>query len=97
VLGVVAQREERAVDARVERLDAAVHHFGEAGHVRHVAHFEARLAQRLRRPARAQNLDAEASQVPREFDEAGLVRDAQERAAYRPETFGVLFSHEMNP
>ncbi len=97
VLGVVAHGEERAVNARVERLDATVHHFGKAGHVRHVTHFDSGLAQSPRRPARAQNLNIEAAQMLCEFDEARLVGDAQERAADLPETFCILFSHEMNP
>ena len=93
VLGVVADGEDAAVDAWVERLDAAVQHLGEAGHVRHVAHVETRLAQRLRRPAGAEQLDAQLAQSAREIDEPRLVRDAQKRPANVPETFRVLFVH----
>jgi len=59
VLGVVADGEDAAVYARVERLDAAVQHLWETGHVRNIAHFQPRLAQRLRRPAGAEQFDAE--------------------------------------
>ena len=45
--GVVAQVEEAAMHGRVERLDAAVHHFGEAGEVGDVFDGEARILQRF--------------------------------------------------
>src|ERR1044071_3257518 len=94
VLGVVADGEDAAVDARVERLDAAVEHLREAGHFGPIAHVEPGLAQRLRRSARAEQLDAELAQRAREIDEPRLVRDAQKRPADVPETFRVLFIHK---
>ena len=94
VFGTLADGEDAAVYARVERLDATVQHFRKAGHVRHVAHFDSGLAQSSR-AAGAEELDAEAAQRARELDEAGLVRDAQERPADVPESFGVLFGHKF--
>ena len=37
VLGIVADGEDAAVDARMQRLDPAVEHFGKAGHLGDVA------------------------------------------------------------
>ena len=45
----VAPREDAAVDLRVERLDAAVEHLGEARHLRYVHHRHARVSQELGR------------------------------------------------
>src|SRR4051794_15980162 len=72
VLRVIAQREQAAVYARVEGLDATIHHFGKARHVRDVAYFQPGLAQDLRRPARADDLHIEAAQLAREFDDTRL-------------------------
>src|SRR5205085_948439 len=54
VFGVVADGEDASVYAWVQSLDATVQHFGEAGHVCNVAHLKPRVAQGLRRAARAE-------------------------------------------
>ncbi len=59
VFRVIADREEAAVDFGVERLDAAVHHFGKAGDLRHIHHRQAEVAQEFGRAAGADQLDAE--------------------------------------
>ena len=58
IVGMIAAREDAAVDFRMERLDAAVHHFGEAGHVADVDHRQARIGQRLRGSAGRDQLEA---------------------------------------
>ena len=74
--------EQAAVDHRVQRLDAAVHDFGEAGDVADVAHRQARLAQRLRGAAGGQQFDALRGQRAGEVDQAGLVGNGKQRPAH---------------
>ena len=81
VLGIVADGEDAAVDARVQRLDAAIEHLGKAGHVGDVAHGQAGVGQRLARAAGGDQLDAEAGQAASQVDQAGLVADAEQGAA----------------
>ena len=71
--GIVADREQPAVHRRVQRLDAAVHHFGKAGQIGHIAHVETRVAQCLGGAAGRDEFDALVGKCPAEFDEAGLV------------------------
>ena len=47
MFGIVAHRQQPAVNRRVQRLDAAVHHFGEAGVFGHVLHRQPCIAQGL--------------------------------------------------
>ena len=58
--GIVADREQAAMHRRMQRLDPAVHHFGKAGQIADVEHFETGVAQRLARAAGRDELDAEA-------------------------------------
>ena len=81
VRGHVAAREQAAVDARVQRLDAAVHHLGEAGEVVDRADRDAGVGERLGGAAGRDDLDAElVGQRAAELDDAGLVGDGDERA-----------------
>ena len=82
---VVAQREQTAVDARVQGLHATVHHLGEAGLVGDVLHLEARLAQRAGRAPGGEELHAAGGERPTQFGQAGLVVDREEGAANRDE------------
>ena len=89
VFRVVAHGENAAVDVGVQRLDAAVEHFGEAGHVGHVAHRQAGVGQRLARAAGGNQLDVEGGQAAGQVEQAGLVADAEQGAtndAIRHET-----------
>jgi hypothetical protein len=73
IAGVVAAREDAAVDARVERLDAAAQHLGAARQRLDVLDLESGVAQRLRRAAGADELDAETAQPARELDQPAFV------------------------
>jgi hypothetical protein len=64
----------------VERLDAPVHDLGKARQLLDPAHGEAAVAQRARRAAGRDELDAERLQSARELDDPGLIGDGQERA-----------------
>ena len=81
VLGVAADVEEAAVDAGVERFDAAVEHFGEAGEVADVLDGEAGFAEGAGGAAGGDELDAEAGERFGEIDEAGLICHAEQRPA----------------
>jgi hypothetical protein len=78
--GVVhaAPAEQPAVDLRVQRLDASIHDFGEACHGSDVDDLDAVLAQQRGGAARGQDRDAAAAQRVREFEQAFLVRDAEQ-------------------
>ena len=70
-------------DARMERLDPAVEHLGEAGHVGNVGHLETCLAHGAGRAAGRDELEAEAGQARREGRQAALVGHRDERSARR--------------
>jgi hypothetical protein len=75
---VVAPRQQAAVDLRVQRLDAAVEHLGEAGVRRDLGDGDAFPGQQLRGAAGGENLDAERGERPGEVNDAGLFGDADE-------------------
>ena len=79
--GIVAHRQDAAVDRRVQRLDAAVHHLGKAGEVGDVAHVMPRFAQRLCGAAGRHQLDAMADERGGKLGEPRLVADGKKRAA----------------
>ena len=79
MLGVVAHREQAAVHGRVQGLDPPVHHFGKAGQVGHVADGQARVSQRLGRPAGRDELDAVCGERSAEIDESGFVGNRKQR------------------
>ena len=79
VLRQVAPGQDAPVDRRVQGLDPPIEHLGEGGDVRDVDHREPGLAQRPGRPAGRQQCDAACMQGLGEGDQAGLVRDAEER------------------
>ena len=58
---------------RVQRLDPAVHHLGEAGDLRHVDDGEAGLVQRRGCAAGRKQLDAERLKRAGQIDETRLV------------------------
>ena len=64
----------------VQRLDAAVHHFGKAGQVGNIHDGQARVAQRLGRAAGRDQFDAMLAQRLSQFDEPRFVRYGQEGA-----------------
>ena len=75
--------EQAAMYLRMEGLDASVHDLGKTGHVADVGDRQARVAQRARRAAGGQQADAQGIQATREIEQAGLVGNADQCAAYR--------------
>ena len=59
MLGVGADVQDAAVDARVQGLDPAIEHLGEASQLADFAHIQPALEQRLARPAGRDKVDAE--------------------------------------
>jgi hypothetical protein len=69
----VAQRQQAAVHHRVQGFHPAVHHFGKAGHVGHIAHGQARVAQPRRRAPGRDQFDTARGKAPGEIGQPGLV------------------------
>ena len=81
MFGVVAHRQQAAVDLGVQRLDATVHHLGKAGELGDVLHGKAGIAQCAGGAAGRHQFDAAGSECLAEFDESALVRNRQQCAA----------------
>ena len=82
VLGVVAPRQQRRVQPRVQRLHAAVEDLLLAGELGDVGHLEPGLAQRAGGAAGGEDLDPERGQALGEVGDAGLVGDRDQRPAH---------------
>ena len=78
--GVVADGEQAAMDSGMECFDAAVHHLGKAGDLRHFGHVEPGRDQCQARAAGRNDFDAVIGERPRELDQAGLVGNGNEGA-----------------
>ena len=81
MLLVPADVQNAAVHLGMQRLHAPVQHLRKAGQVADVAHTESRLAQRARRPAGRDQLNAVRGQRAGKLDQAGLVGYGEQRAA----------------
>ena len=79
----VAAREDAAVDLRVQRLDAAVEHLGEARVIADLGDGESRVGERLRRAPGREQPHAEPREGARELDHAGLVGNGNQRLGNR--------------
>jgi hypothetical protein len=64
----------------MQRLDAAVEHFGEAGEFGNVFDGDAGVAQQLGGASGGDEFDAERGQLAGEIGQAGLVGDAEDGA-----------------
>ena len=80
MLGIAAPCQKSAVHRRMQRLDAAVHHFRKAGELAHIEHFQSGLAEDLARAAGRNQLNAEPGECMREIHDAGFVRNRNQRA-----------------
>src|SRR5262249_48026440 len=89
VLDVVAPREDAAVNARMERLHAAVHHLRKSGDGRHIRHREAGIEERPRCTAGGHELESARGQATAEVDDASFVGNA-EQCSWHKEKSPVL-------
>ncbi len=78
IVFAVAAREDAAVNRRMQRLDAAVHHLGEAGERRDTDDVESRCGQHTRGAAGRHEFEPAGGEAAREFCNAGLVGNAQQ-------------------
>ena len=69
------------MDLRVQCLDPAIHHFGEAGEVGDFPYGGALISQQLVGSAGREELDPEGAQITGEVGDAGLVEDRKERSS----------------
>ena len=81
VRGQIAPRQQSAVDLRMQRLDAAVEHFGETGVIGHLRDRYTVVGQQLGGSAGGQDAHAESGQASGELDETALVGDADQGLA----------------
>jgi hypothetical protein len=86
VVGSATAGEDAGVNRRVQRLDPPVQHFRETGQLRHRPHREARSGQVAGGTAGREELEAARRQTPSEFDQALLVRDAQQCSWHHPQS-----------
>ena len=80
VLFVGADRQQPAMHFRMQRLDPAIHHFGEAGQLGDVDHLQPGIFQRLGRAAGRNEFDAVAGKRLGEIHQSGLVGYRQQSA-----------------
>ena len=83
---VVAQGEQAAVDHRVKRLDAAVHHLREACDLGDIFYIKARVAQGFGAAACGKKLDTACCEGCGQLNEARFVGDGEKRAVERGES-----------
>ncbi len=88
MLFVGADREQAAMDFRMQRLDAAVHHLRKPGEIGDVAHREPGRGERLGGAAGRDELDAVSRERAGEIDEPGLVRHREKGAAHPAQLIG---------
>ncbi len=81
MLGIVADGQQAPVHIGVQRLDATVHDLREAGDLGHIDDRQAGSGDRLVRATGRQELHAHGVERPRQFHDAALVGDGQERGA----------------
>ena len=82
VLGQRPPGQDAAVDLGVERLHPAVEHLGKAGHLGHVHHLDAVVAEQRRGAAGGEDLHPQGVEPLRELHDPRLVVHADERASH---------------
>jgi hypothetical protein len=88
VLGVAADREQTAVHPRMQRLDAAIHHFGIAGKLTHIEHLQPGIAEYFPGTASRNQLNPDLGERAREFHDAEFVGNGNKRAGSAAQIFG---------
>src|SRR5204863_6202908 len=81
MLRVVRAREKPGMDARMQGLHTPIEHLGKAGIGGYLGDAEALAREELRGAAGGKELEARGAQAAGELDDAGLVRDADQRPA----------------
>ena len=73
VIGIVADRQQSAMDGGMQGLDPAIHDFGKAGDLAHIADGQPRFGERLACAAGGDEFDAGLGELAGEVDNAALV------------------------
>ena len=82
---------------RMQRLDAAVHHFRKSGQLADVDDLQPGVAQRHAGAAGRHKLDAEAGKRAREFDDPGFVGDGNKGARGAAQMLGHgVYLHSLS-
>ena len=84
--GIGTNGEQAAVDARMQRLQPAVHHFRKSGELRDVDDGDARFRERRGGAAGGDDLDLARREGEAQLGQSGLVGDGNQRAADMRET-----------
>ena len=82
VVLMAAPGEDAAVHERMQGLDAAIHHFGEAGDVRDIRHGQPGVGDGLGGASRGDQFEASALQPGGQGRQAGFVGNAQEGSSH---------------
>jgi len=90
VFRIVTDSKQSAMDGRVQRLDATIHHFGKSREFGHVTHLQARIRKGLGGAAGGDEFYAVLCQRAGEINEAGLVGNRDEGASNR-----AVIGHEI--
>ena len=80
MVGIFAAMQNAAVNFRMQRLDAPVEHFGEAGQFGDVFDGDAGFAQQFGRASGRNQFDAESDEFAGEIDQSGFIGDAENGA-----------------
>ena len=80
MFGIVAPCQQSPVHRRMQRLDAAIHHFRKTSERADVEHFQSGLAEGLARAAGRNEFDAEAGERARKIHYAGFIGNRDQRA-----------------
>ena len=96
VLRIFAPMQDAAVNFGVQRLDAAVQHFREAGEFGDVFDGDAGIAQEFGGAAGGDEFDAEGGELAGELDQSGLVGDAENGALNPVGAGGMMASGTKN-
>ena len=87
---VVTNVQDPAVHLGMQRFDAAIEHLGKAGEIGDVLDGESGIAQCACRAARRDEFHAVICQRATEFDQSGLIGNAEQRATNRLPSAGLL-------
>ena len=90
MLGLAGVGEDPGMDARMQRLDAALEGFGESGEVLDLGDRDSGVGDLARRRSGGHQSDARGMQTGRKFDQSGLVVDTDQCAAHR-----FTFTHRI--
>ena len=88
MLGIVADREQAAMNLGMQGLDPSIHHFRKGRELRDIPDRQPRLGDLLGGASRGDQFDAVTNKRAGEVDQSGLVRNGQQGAIYAARVVG---------